>query len=753
MSFHGFEPTVRLFRCFYVNSKNKGWMSFSKRQGSDAVCYTKLLDSLKGWNDHFFWMDAFACPALFPWHTDKSVSRDVIPKSSEFSQEHYATIVAYPAPFHKYPEPFLCLVGMSRNYTLDENTYPQFLHNDDKEMDLLSFIHTTDPTKVRIDERQHDEDEPKLLETTAGRVVSLLPVVPDRSSGELEASVEKLFGEGGSSEQVKQGDSASGGHGVGIYVVAETSVEDMALAQLKRRKKRKTKVADPGEPSHPAKKLRDDYGAPGGPTVGGVNIVEAEVDSVVKTSTPIIMNATTTTPTADPAAIAKEKLVGSSVFGADSPSAGGSHPIPGGFSDCSDSDFLIGGIRTVIDPDFIFRKFTTEVRMCAEYNIKERRKLNCMVEEKDSLLKSRCEEIESLKTQLLVNETEAADVVHLRAKASKFEIVEKSLRDETQVLKERNATLEKEKSELEIQVTDLAASVKVREQKVVDLDAVVTSVKLQNDSLDDHEKLTVYENCMSQLEKFQDEKMEEVNEMFDTLCADFVEIALHLEEKFYPHLLTTISGGMWLLTRGMKLVIAKCLNSTEYLCALRTTIGKAIEKDASVETIMNLLRLEDALTEKLGLVELQPHVDQLMVPIHHSLDQRVIGASALSLSLDVSSCQVRKIKENIANHVSALRGVFVPLSEPLSAMALEGTTIPPISTDDYEVVHTDGQEGMGASGETVADESVVPLPNVSDVELDISECDLLFSLLCVDHFAKYYYLLHTMVMCDPFECS
>nr|GEV05331.1 hypothetical protein [Tanacetum cinerariifolium] len=98
-----------------------------------------------------------------------------------------------------------------------------------------------------------------------------------------------------------------------------------------------------------------------------------------------------------------------------------------------------------------------------------------------------------------------------------------------------------------------------------------------------------------------------------------------------------------------------------------------MNKDASVETIMSLLHLEDALAERLGLVESQLHVDQLMVPIHHSQDQRVIGASALSLSLDVSSSRVRKIKENIANHISALCGVFVPLSEPLSAMALEGT--------------------------------------------------------------------------------
>nr|GEX39763.1 reverse transcriptase domain-containing protein [Tanacetum cinerariifolium] len=237
----------------------------------------------------------------------------------------------------------------------------------------------------------------------------------------------------GNGEHAEQGDSASGGHGVGIQlvdVVAETVVEDVAPAQLKRQKKRKTKVVDAGEPSHPAKKLRDDNGAPSGPTVGGksqssiqhlftgavqnaedmggamptlpfvtsfvsttpereggdhtellaganlrtiralqrfviysdssdhsgVNIAEAEVDSVVRTPLPIITCAATTTPTADPAAIAKEKLVGSSVFGVDSPSSGKSYPIPGGFFDCTGRDFLIGSIRTVIDPDSNLQK-------------------------------------------------------------------------------------------------------------------------------------------------------------------------------------------------------------------------------------------------------------------------------------------------------------------------------------------------------------------------------------------------------------
>nr|GFA06537.1 hypothetical protein [Tanacetum cinerariifolium] len=65
---------------------------------------------------------------------------------------------------------------------------------------------------------------------------------------------------------------------------------------------------------------------------------------------------------------------------------------------------------------------------------------------------------------------------------------------------------------------------------------------------------------------------------FDKLYTDFVEMALHLEDKFYPHLLTTIFGRRWLLTHGMELAIVNCLNSPEYLSAFGAAIGKAIEK-------------------------------------------------------------------------------------------------------------------------------------------------------------------------------
>ncbi|GJS98621.1 hypothetical protein Tco_0819791 [Tanacetum coccineum] len=699
----------------------------------------------------------------------------------------------------------------------------QTIHEMPTEMDLLAFIWTVDPTKVKVGERQRAEDEPRLLDSIVGRVVPLLLVAPAHAKGELEASADKLFDEGGSGNQAETCDSASGGQGDNIQSVSkvvDTVVEDVVPLQPRRQRKRKTVVVDVGGSSHRAKKLREDHKTPSGTSVAGKSmsaiqrlltgaVHNVEVRGEVIPTLPFV------TSSAEVDSLVR-KFVEPSLFGAGSSLAGGADHTMGGFFDLTGSDFIVGGIHTVISPDTdlqkvyvpqwsvtnrsrlddsrvchemvdefappkffasirgmehdqLFTEFnvgaarqmslSTEVRMRAEYNIREKRRLKFVAEERAELLKVRERELEDLKAQLLLKEAEAAEAIRLRAKTSKFEAVEKSLQDE---------------------VTGLKASVVGKDRELTNLNAQLTSAKSYNDNLVDQvheleisssglqEKVTVYEDCMSRLEKFQDDRMKEVNDKFDKLYADFIEMALHLEEKFYPHLLTTISSCRWLLTHGMELAIIKCLNSTGYLSAFGAAIGKAIEKgmqdglsagithgregrvlidvaaynpstsnkDASVETLMNVLRLEEALAERLGLNELQPRIDQLMVPIHHSPEKVVVGATALSLALDVSSVRVRKIRENIANQRSALHDVFVPLAEPFSSAVLTGmkgtsdtlpstvstttslsitfasaSLIAPISIDDYEVVGTDDQ--------TDTDGNDAPFPNVDDVELNI----------------------------------
>ncbi|GJT17118.1 hypothetical protein Tco_0875824 [Tanacetum coccineum] len=825
---YGVIPTVGLFQCFYVNSKKNGWMSFSKRSDNAPVCYMKPLNSLKNGNDHFFWVDSFACPALFPWHTAKNMTRDPAPVAADFNTQDYTTLVAHPSPFRKFPEEFLCL-------------------------------------------------------TTIGRMVPLRPVAPDRAESELEASIDKLLDEGGSGNQTKQGGSAGSGRGADIQLVSEatdTVAEDVAPLQPRRQRKRKTVVVGTGEALHPPKKLTEDHGTPIGPFIAGKSrfavqrllagavlnadvkgeaiptlpfitysvsatpeheagdhtdsvaepnlcpigaaqrfvissdsshhssptIAEAKVNSLARSSISLMTTVTTVTATVHPTLVVKEKTAKPSLFSADSSSAGGADPITSVFSDLSSSDFLVGGIRTVINPDtdlqkvyvpqwsvtngsrlddgcvcremvdeFAPPKFFASVRgmehdqLFTEFNVRDARQMSLSAE--DELLKVREGEIDNQKAQLLLRDAEAAEAIRLRAEASNFETVEMSLRGEVNALKERNTILEKERTTLDVKVTDLEASVAGKEREMTGLNARLTSVKSQNDNLVDR-KVTVYEDCMGQLEKFQDDRMKEVNDKFDKLYADFIKMALHLEERFYPHLLTTISGRQWLLTYGMELAITKCMHSPEYLSALGAAIGKAIEKgmqdglsagithgaegraltdvagykpyaeadyiyafqhlqnvnftllaelrsnkDASVDTLINILRLEETLIDRLGLTESQPHVDQLMVPIHHSPNKVFVGATALLLTLNVSNIRVRKITENIASQRSALRDIFVPLSEPFSAevlMGMEGTSDTVPTTADTTTPYS--QLLLLPAG---ADGNAEPFPNVDDAELNI----------------------------------
>nr|GFA32145.1 hypothetical protein [Tanacetum cinerariifolium] len=194
----------------------------------------------------------------------------------------------------------------------------------------------------------------------------------------------------------------------------------------------------------------------------------------------------------------------------------------------------------------------------------------------------------------------------------------------------------------------------------------------------------------------------------------------------------------------MGLAVAKCL--TGYLSALGAAISKAIEKgireglSAGITHGAEGRQLADVAvynpSAEADYLSALHHLQNLMVLIHHSPDKRVVGASALSFLLEVSNSRVKKMRENIANYVSALRGVFVLLSEPLSTVALEGmegtsgsthdvaatlsttfvsaSTTPPISIDDYEVAHADGQGGASVGDETAA---------VDDMNLFVAHAD------------------------------
>ncbi|GKC78754.1 hypothetical protein Tco_1129528 [Tanacetum coccineum] len=91
-------------------------------------------------------------------------------------------------------------------------------------------------------------------------------------------------------------------------------------------------------------------------------------------------------------------------------------------------------------------------------------------------------------------------------------------------------------------------------------------------------------------------------------------------------------------------------------------------KDASLKTLMDILRLDETLTERLGN-----------------------------------------------------SGAAPDTTTALSTTYASASSIPPIFTDDYVVVHADNQESTGADGQAGIGANVNPFPNIDNAELDISQ--------------------------------
>ncbi|GJR33733.1 hypothetical protein Tco_1209417 [Tanacetum coccineum] len=685
-------------------------------------------------------------------------------------------------------------------------------------MDLIAFNRVADPTKVRVVERERAEGEVKLLDSTVGRIVLLLPIAPARAESELEASVNKLFDEGGGADQ---GDSATGG-GNDVEIEPVTTFEDTTVVTAerpKRHRKKRPAVADVSGSSHPPKKLRggvtcgilpfvtssisatpecEDDNPTDSVTGANLHVISpaerfvifqdsshhssahasgAEVASVIRSVVPppviteaVITAVTVGIPSAPiPETSAKVNTpVHASMFhdsdyvGTVKPVVAGPSHLPGKelslrsrevdsehlhevfiprwnisndalpddldtsreFVDHLAPPLLFSQIRDM-DYEQLFTEFNVgtarqvclnvEVRMRTEYCLSERKKLELECVNQANLLKAKNDEVERLKAQLLLKEDEAAETIHLRSQVSTAEATEKIHADEIKTLKQRNVSLETEKNFLDGKVTELQSSVSTKDLELKDGEMLLVYPLSKNDGLVDQvhaletscsglrEWLSGYENLTERLEKFQDAQLKAVNDKVAKLDADLADMACHLEEKFYPHLLTTISGRRWLLTHGLKLVLIKCLNSSEYLTALGAAVSHASErgmqdglaagidhgregrsltdshKDASVENIINLLRLEGPLADAPGMSDLQPDIEQLNVPIHRSEDQNLIGAASTFASFPAA----------------------IVTTTALSTTFASASSIPPIIVDDCEIVYADGQESSQGDAATV----------------------------------------------------
>ncbi|GKG13790.1 hypothetical protein Tco_0350750, partial [Tanacetum coccineum] len=82
-------------------------------------------------------VDEFVVPAnaRFSWFSGSNIVKDRAPAPSEYNVEHVNTLIAQASLFLRFSEEFLCLVGISRNYLLNKDTYPRFEYENGEEME------------------------------------------------------------------------------------------------------------------------------------------------------------------------------------------------------------------------------------------------------------------------------------------------------------------------------------------------------------------------------------------------------------------------------------------------------------------------------------------------------------------------------------------------------------------------------------------------------------------------------------------
>ncbi|GJU73551.1 hypothetical protein Tco_1264956 [Tanacetum coccineum] len=208
-----------------------------------------------------------------------SAEKDPAPHLTARQEQTVKLLESHKAPFRRYPECFLCLVGLSPYYPFDENSYPAFERPDGMggyyfllvvvllyykarlldvyfaDMGLLDFIKTAEPRKVRAVEVQKGDDQVTLLDSTRHCFMPL--VIPAAGGSGSVAATEIPAPTERGQESVAEEDAylELADPGEGMTMVRQSDEEVVTKQPKKIKKKKLTKQSD----VLPAKKLRTDH--------------------------------------------------------------------------------------------------------------------------------------------------------------------------------------------------------------------------------------------------------------------------------------------------------------------------------------------------------------------------------------------------------------------------------------------------------------------------------------------------------------
>ncbi|GKA72849.1 hypothetical protein Tco_0779065 [Tanacetum coccineum] len=500
----------------------EGKISQETRKKNTPQCYTKPFDSLKNWNNRFFWVDEKVFPTVVAWRT--AATKDDKPQANTYSVVDVATLDTHRSPFQKQPEELLCLVGLSRNFFLHDDEYPTFLNDNDQEMDLFNLIKAPNPTKVKTGTRQQAAHEVPLMTATASRVIQMV------DAAELSTSL-----------------------GATKATMEPNLVQEMISMGPTIRKRRRQRDAGEEGPKAPAKTQEPPIATQ---TVNDPNPlsyakprsqqdvtqsskekgIAGDQDSERSTPSPPI--------TGSPGSIYQPGWGVPNSCRLDTPEACQDvvdHIAPPGY---------FSELRHLPNDEFLSQynmnlarqvAMGSQLRLRFEQEAKLLKKSVAQVARRDQRIATREKHIKELEAQL------EAEINMKKATEVKNSEVTKELED----LRMRFSGLEVGNAQLSQQVSVLQAQV-MGEKRIM---AAFEEFKK-------HEDERVSARCA------------EMDARLDALSVDF-------DEELYPHMLTAIAGRRWVIGHGLRLAVMKCAESTELRQAFANVVSAGIAKGMS----------------------------------------------------------------------------------------------------------------------------------------------------------------------------
>ncbi|GJV48406.1 hypothetical protein Tco_1438618 [Tanacetum coccineum] len=643
-------PSVAVFRAFYTRMYSDGLFSFAKRSLSAPSCLSKPPDSIKNWADHFFWVDSRVFPISVPLYTGGVLEKDPAPHLTARQEQAVQVLSSNKAPFRRYPECFLALVGLSPYYPFGENTYPAFEGPDRTDMGLLDYIRTADPRKVQAVEVQKGEEQVTLFDSIKHCFVSLDAPAAAQASGS------------GSGAGAEVSVSSAEGNVVEANVIPEGAFLDLTdpecdvtvvekdVAQKQPEKAKRKKLLKRSDPL-PAKRLRTDHpslaSGTGGKSLASLRQSLPEGSLTLGASSPADIPTHVTVPSsrvADAPVYTAADIVtssrGKTLVLPTSDVGGSSQPETSEEStdsfyettilnsedakrwyvprwNITNDSLLDDGFscRTLVDrvapPGFfstlrnmdydqLFEEFNvgaarqiclgSEVRSRAEHELELKEKLRGKYDARGVLLREKDAEIARLKSLLEEKETESAEVPRLRDQVSVLAADKSLLSAEVSALKNVVSQKDTDISLLDSRASYLKSALDDSQAACDEARSLISSLSSERDGLAS-EVSTLHSAFRDFKEKMEAQQKEQAQELYNRVAeleAHVMDVSGRLEGKFYPAYLTALAGRRWLLTHGMELAMVKCLKSPEYQGILGHALGRATAENNYLDAVRAL---------------------------------------------------------------------------------------------------------------------------------------------------------------------